>query len=128
MLESNQRSALHVIKGDELWFWLRGAPMTIVELCADGAVRETELGDDPGMAHTHVVRAGTVFGAHLGSLSRFPGSDPHHQDVPTYSLVACVVTPGFDFADFHMPSREELLARFPTAEAAAHIERLAKAG
>jgi predicted cupin superfamily sugar epimerase len=30
-----------------------------------------------------------------------------------YALVSCTVAPGFDFADFEMPARAELLARFP---------------
>jgi predicted cupin superfamily sugar epimerase len=30
-----------------------------------------------------------------------------------WSLVSCVVTPGFDFADFELGRREALLAAFP---------------
>lgn len=30
-----------------------------------------------------------------------------------YTLVACFVAPGFDFADFSIPSREELLREYP---------------
>ena len=32
-----------------------------------------------------------------------------------YALVGCTVAPGFDFADFEMASRGELLGRFPHA-------------
>jgi predicted cupin superfamily sugar epimerase len=30
-----------------------------------------------------------------------------------YALCGCTVAPGFDFADFDLPPRAELLARFP---------------
>jgi predicted cupin superfamily sugar epimerase len=30
-----------------------------------------------------------------------------------FALVGCTVAPGFDFADFQLPSRAELAARFP---------------
>jgi predicted cupin superfamily sugar epimerase len=33
-----------------------------------------------------------------------------------YALCGCTVTPGFDFADFAMPSRDALLAEFPRLE------------
>jgi len=46
-----------------------------------------------------VVTAGCWFGEEL------PGDG--------YSLVGCTVSPGFDFADFEMGSREELLKQFP---------------
>jgi len=31
----------------------------------------------------------------------------------SYSLVSCVVAPGFDFADFELFKQEELLKEFP---------------
>lgn len=30
-----------------------------------------------------------------------------------FSLMGCTVAPGFDFADFEMPTRAHLLERFP---------------
>ena len=30
-----------------------------------------------------------------------------------HTLVVCTVSPGFDFSDFEMPGREELLDHFP---------------
>ena len=41
-----------------------------------------------------------------------------------YALAGCTVAPGFDFADFTMPSRGELLAQFP--EHAELVERLTR--
>jgi uncharacterized protein len=41
-----------------------------------------------------------------------------------FALCGCTVAPGFDFADFEMPSRAELAARFPTLRAV--TERLTR--
>ena len=35
----------------------------------------------------------------------------------SFALCGCTVTPGFDFADFEMPTRGDLLKRFPLHEA-----------
>jgi predicted cupin superfamily sugar epimerase len=35
----------------------------------------------------------------------------------SFALVSCVVAPGFDFADFELFSKDELLAQFPDCKA-----------
>jgi predicted cupin superfamily sugar epimerase len=42
-----------------------------------------------------------------------------------YALCGCTVAPGFDFADFELPSRAELVERMPTLRE--WVERLTKA-
>ena len=37
-------------------------------------------------------------------------------DGPGYSLVGCMVSPGFEFGDFEMPSRENLIREYPQHE------------
>jgi predicted cupin superfamily sugar epimerase len=51
----------------------------------------------------HVVKAGTWFGA-------YPEPDSE------FSFVGCTVAPGFDFADFELAKREQLLNQFPNAK------------
>jgi predicted cupin superfamily sugar epimerase len=58
-----------------------------------------------------VVKAGSVFGATV--------NDPR-----LYALVGCTVAPGFDFADFSMPGRDELCRHFPQHRQV--IERLTR--
>ena len=41
-----------------------------------------------------------------------------------FALCGCTVAPGFEFADFEMPSRAELLRRFPTLREL--VERLTR--
>lgn len=95
LLEGDDFSAWHRLKSDELWFFHAGAPITIHELSAAGAYRATPLG---GSAFQHAVVAGNLFGATVEG---------------DFALVSCAVAPGFDFAEFEMPSREELRAEFP---------------
>ncbi|QBG48633.1 cupin domain-containing protein [Verrucomicrobia bacterium S94] len=94
LLEAPGFSALHRLKSDEQWHFYYGQPITIHELTAGGVVH-TRLG---GTRFQHSVKAGTVFGATVET---------------GYALVGCAVAPGFDFSDFELPAREELLKEFP---------------
>ena len=95
LLEAPDFSALHRLQSDEQWHFYSGNPITIYELSAHSEVVETTLGTD---RFQHTVKAGTLFGATLDE---------------GYALVGCTVTPGFDFAEFEMPSRDVLLAEYP---------------
>jgi predicted cupin superfamily sugar epimerase len=60
------------------------------------------LGNDfeAGQAFQAVVRAGYWFASHVA-------------DWESWAVVGCTVAPGFDFQDFEMGKRAELVARFP---------------
>ena len=60
-----------------------------------------------------VVPAGTWFAA---AVNR-PGS---------FSLVGCTVAPGFEFADFELAERQDLIRRFPAHQSL--IERFTRLG
>jgi len=95
-------SRLHRIKSDEFWHFYSGGPLVVVELDPkSGRTRSTTLG--PGKVQ-YVVKAGMWFGARLG-----PGVE--------FALVGCTVAPGFEFRDFELGRREELLRRFPRGRA-----------
>jgi predicted cupin superfamily sugar epimerase len=102
LLEAGQCSRLHRLKTDEIFHFYAGDPLTIVEIAPSGALRETRLGTDftQEMVPQHVIRAGNWFGAVPAPGSR-------------YSLVGCTVSPGFDFADFEMAGRADLLRAYP---------------
>lgn len=63
---------------------------------------EKEFGIDPdgGEAFHGVIKAGGWFGATV--------DDPR-----SYSLVGCTVAPGFEYDDFELGGRDELLRRYP---------------
>ena len=100
LLELDEISALHRIKSDEIWHFYAGAPLTVHIITPEGDHRQTLLGCEPsrGGRFQGVVPAGCWFGAE--TCGRF-------------SLVGCTVAPGFDFADFEMAIRSDLLEQFP---------------
>jgi predicted cupin superfamily sugar epimerase len=99
-------SALHRIRSDEVWHFHVGAPLTISSLSVDGARTDARLGLDlaNGEAPQVVVPAGAWFGARIEARDEGKGD---------YALVSCTVAPGFDFADFELGAREDLLRAFP---------------
>jgi uncharacterized protein len=111
LLPHSATSRLHRLAADEIWYFHLGGPLTIVELQPDGAVEQIVLGADVrnGQRLQHVVKAGTWFGAFTNPQSK-------------YALVGCAVAPGFDYADFEIGKRQQLIKGFPHAKAL--IERL----
>lgn len=96
LLEHGDFSALHRVASDELWHHYAGGPLELHTLSAQGEASSVILGD--GHAAVHVVPAGVWQAA---------------RPVGAFALAGCTVAPGFDFADFEMPPREQLLARYP---------------
>jgi uncharacterized protein len=102
LLEQGEISALHRIKSDEIWHFHAGAPLMIHIITPRGGHQELKLGPDlsAGESFQIVVEAGCWFGAEVSRAG-------------TYSLVGCTVSPGFDFADFQLGNRSDLLHEFP---------------
>jgi len=102
LLEAAQHSRWHRVLSDEVWVHLEGAPLDLWTWdAADSCLHSTALG--PVGAATlpqHVVAAG------LWQAARLQAST-----ASAYTLVACMVGPGFDFSDFRMmePSGSEAL-------------------
>jgi predicted cupin superfamily sugar epimerase len=105
LLAKNDISHLHRLTADETWHFYSGSPLILVEITPQGNVYKTVIGNnfDRGEMPQKVVLAGNWFGAYLPE-----GSD--------YTLVGCTVAPGFDFKDFEMAKREDLLKQFPNAK------------
>lgn len=105
-------SALHRIASDEMWFFLGGDPLEVIVLDEDGGLEVKRIGPVGDEEPFAVVAAGRVFGARVAAGGR-------------WSLVSCVVAPGFDFADFELCERAVLCARFPRhAELIAALTRV----
>ncbi|WP_263371698.1 cupin domain-containing protein [Granulicella cerasi] len=101
LLRENEISALHRIASDEVWHFHLGSPLQVEAITPEGQLESFLLGSDlaAGEALQAWVPAGRWFGA---SLPR-----------GGWSLVGCTVAPGFDFADFEMGRRDQLLSEFP---------------
>jgi len=100
LLEAEDFSAWHRIQQDELWFFHEGRPLIIRQLLASGQLIEHELGGTSSISL--LVPANTWFCA-----------EPITNDQQPYSLVSCVVTPGFDFKDFELGNADELVNLYP---------------
>lgn len=97
LLEQHDFSAWHSIQSDETWCFHTGNPLLLRVLDNAGNLQEIILSHDSGHLQ-FTVRAGDIFSAE--SLGKF-------------SLVSCVVTPGFDFKDFQLISKDEFLMQYP---------------
>lgn len=102
LLETDNISAFHKIKSDELWFFHTGDPVEIYLLQQDGLIT-LKLGHDPEQGETlqAILPAQTWFAAR-------PQKGQYG-----FSLMSCTVNPGFDFDDFELAKRQELEQAFP---------------
>ncbi len=101
LLRSEDRSVFHRIKSDELWHFYDGTTLLIYILTDDGLTIK-RLGNNLllGESLQVVVPANCWFGARV-------------ENKQSYSLCGCTVAPGFDFQDFEMADREELIKEYP---------------
>jgi uncharacterized protein len=100
LLKSDEFSAFHRIKQDEIWHFYTGSSLTIYVIEQNGYYLEYNLGLEKGEQPQVLIKAGCFFAAQVNERDN-------------YTLVGCTVSPGFDFDDFELPSRERLLTVFP---------------
>lgn len=102
LLTSENFSAFHRIKSDEMWHFYAGNALSIYVIDKNGKANEIKLGLEleKGQVPQAVVPANCWFASKV-------------QDGGEYSLVGCTVAPGFDFEDFEMAKRAELIHSFP---------------
>ncbi len=105
LLTSKKFSAFHKINQDEIWHYYKGAPIKLHIISKEGGYSFVMIGNDfdKDEVPQHVVKGGDWFAAEV--LER-----------DAYTLVGCTVAPGFDFADFVLPKREELIGMFSEHE------------
>ena len=103
LLNNDDFSAFHRIKQDELWHFYDGSSITIhiIDQNASYSVQKLGINLDIGERPQLSVKAGCFFAVELNNKT-------------SYSLTGCTVAPGFDFADFEMPTRDKLIALLPT--------------
>lgn len=105
LLPAGSFSAWHRVTSDEVWHHYAGDPLELHQLDQRTGHSVERLGPDvhAGQAPQVVVPAGTYQAAIAVG--------------PRFALCGCTVAPGFDFADFSMPTRNQLLSAFPAARA-----------
>lgn len=102
LLESKDFSAFHKINQDELWYFHEGSPIKIHKISPEGEYSFVILGSDVlnNQQFQHVVPADYWFAATV-------------ENTNSYSFVGCNVAPGFDFKDFVLATKQELISLFP---------------
>ncbi|MFC4409688.1 cupin domain-containing protein [Chungangia koreensis] len=102
LLKSGEVSHLHRLKSDELWYYHGGSSLTVHVIHENGSYEEVKLGMDleSGEVPQYLVPKNSIF-----------GSSVMQED--TFSLVGCMVSPGFDFEDFELFTKESLLKEYP---------------
>ena len=103
LIEEGNLSHFHRIKSDEIWYYHAGDPLSVFVIHKNGELKKLKIGPniDNGEVLQTVVPAGTIFG------SKTAGK---------YSLVGCMVSPGFNFQDFELFKTSYLLKKYPNHE------------
>jgi len=101
LMTSDNVSKFHSIAGDEIWFYHEGSPLT-VHILSDKGYEKLLVGPLDGLGHQpqQLVPPGVIFGSTV-------------EEPESYSLVSCMVSPGFDFRDFRLYGADELSAKWP---------------
>jgi predicted cupin superfamily sugar epimerase len=102
LLPPDEWSTWHRVTADEVWHHYEGAPLRLYRLGQDEVLLDRQRPQA-------VVPAGT-----------WQAAEP----VGGVVLVGCTVAPGFEFEDFELGTRDELVRAFPAHRAL--IERLSR--
>lgn len=99
LLVNDDFSSFHKLKADEIWHFYSGSPMILYEIDKESKLQKSVLSNDitKNTAFTKVIKAGNWLAAEV-------------MNKDTYSLVGCTVSPGFEFDDFELAKREELIS------------------
>lgn len=102
LLTASNPSNFHRLKSDEIWFYHAGHSLTVHMLHPNGDYEKVNLGLGEDEVVQYTVPKGVIFGSTVNS-----------NNADDFSLVGCVVTPAFDFEDFELFTRSELLNKYP---------------
>jgi uncharacterized protein len=100
LLEGADYSGFHRIASDELWYFHKGAPLLIHIVDEHGAYSAIELSDSSSGVLSAVVEAGLWFASETPSGNGF-------------TLVSCAVAPGFEFSEFEMAAKQNMISLYP---------------
>lgn len=103
MLEKGDFSAFHRISSDETWHFYMGSPLAIYIINQQGEFTKAILGKDfnEGQVLQFTVKRNCWFAADISNGGIF-------------ALVGCTVSPGFEFSDFELGQREQLIEVYPS--------------
>jgi len=102
LLEGNQVSNFHKLKSDEQWHFYDGSGIILYVIEEGGNLNKVLLGRNinRGESLQTVIKHNSWFAAELSNKTSF-------------ALIGCTVAPGFDFNDFELGKRNDLIKSFP---------------
>lgn len=103
LLKADNPSHFHRLTCDEIWYYHAGQPLTVHMIQPDGRYESVEVGPqiDQGQYLAYRVPQGVIFGSTVDT---------------GYALVSCLCAPGFEYDDFELFDRQDLLAAYPQHE------------
>ena len=111
LLEGKQFSSFHLLQSDELWHFYDGSAVLLYIINQKGELTVKKLGRDEDCELQLTIEKQSWFAAEL-------------ENNKSFALFGCTVSPGFDFDDFEMGRRDELIKKFP--QHSALMKRLTK--
>ncbi|MFA3784140.1 cupin domain-containing protein [Melioribacteraceae bacterium 4301-Me] len=99
LLDGNDKSHFHKLKSDEIWHFYDGCDIKLYSIDKKGNLSEQILGKKSKNFQV-IIPKNTWFAAELTNKKLF-------------ALVGCTVSPGFDYKDFEIGKREELINQYP---------------
>lgn len=108
LLRDGEVSNFHRLKSDEMWYYHSGSPLTIYMISPEGEFSTEQLGlnIENGEKPQVLVPKNYIFGSAM-----------NHEG---YALVGCMVSPGFEFRDFELFKRSELMEKYPQHQQIIH--------
>ena len=111
LLEGKHFSSFHLLQSDELWHFYDGSSVILYIINQKGELTVKKLGRDEDCELQLTIEKQSWFAAEL-------------ENNKSFALFGCTVSPGFDFDDFEMGRRDELIKKF--SQHSALIKRLTK--
>ncbi|MCE2495149.1 MAG: cupin domain-containing protein [Flavobacteriales bacterium] len=104
LLPKTSFSAWHRIHQDEIWHHYEGGVIRIHMISILGNYARVDVGKDlaAGQEYQVIIPGQTWFACEVVEGD--------------YALAGCTVAPGFDFSDFQMPTRAEMLGKYSEHE------------
>ncbi|MEI4771322.1 cupin domain-containing protein [Psychrobacillus sp. FJAT-51614] len=105
LLGAGDVSHFHRLKSDELWYFHGGSSLLVHVIDEDGNYLEHKIGlnIENGETPQVLVPKNSIFGSSV-------------VDNGSFSLVGCMVAPGFEFEDFELFTQTDLLDKYPQHE------------
>lgn len=99
LLEGKQFSTFHLLQSDELWHFYDGSALLLYIINQKGELAIKKLGRDEDCELQLTIEKQNWFAAEV-------------EDKNSFTLFGCTVSPGFEFDDFEMGKRRELIKKF----------------